>query len=375
MKEKVEYIFAGLVLVIAALCLIPLVNRNRPPARPVVVKVEPPKSGGEITIAFAGDTMLAEDAQAKLDSTRYRVRLSELASLMQSMSLMVVNLEGVVTSCTQPVSESKPVLLRMRPEALDALAWAGVDAVTLANNHTLDYCVEGFADCLERLQKTGVDVVGGGMNESEARRALIFDFGSVRVGLLNYMEGYEDYVKRYKFFAGRDTPGIALLDERNLRTDITSLRKEVDVLLVVLHWGAEYKGVNKRQERFGRLAIDLGADAVLGHHTHDFQEIEIYRGKPIFYSLGNLVFDSPAVRDLDYGMVAKLVIKERKINRVDVIPIVTQKRIIQQVPRPAVGKEADNFFSKLVPLSTVRHAIISRNAECGTINLNRSDTP
>jgi poly-gamma-glutamate capsule biosynthesis protein CapA/YwtB (metallophosphatase superfamily) len=343
--------------------------REAPAAPLVVTRALPPGKDGTITIVVAGDTMLGGDAQSLLDREGYRFPFAAVAPLTQAADLMIVNLETVVTDRATPIAPRKYAYLRSKPEALEALVWAGVDAVTVANNHALDYGAEGFTNCLQRLEAAGVAYAGGGLNARAARRPLVFHFGSVRIGLLNYMEGYAAYVRQYRFFAERDRPGIARLDERALREDIPVLRKQVDVLLVIVHWGKEFRPVRPAQERLGRLAIDLGADAVLGHHPHSVQDVEVYRGRPILYSLGNFVFNLASRADKDDGMLARLTIRGQRLAQVELIPLVTRTRLVQFQPRPATPDETRAFLDKLLPPSAARGAAIRRDVDRGWLDL------
>jgi hypothetical protein len=131
-------------------------------------------------------------------------------------------------------------------------------------------------------------IFGAGLDESEARRPAIVEVAGKRLGLLGYC-------KKGPFTASGMRAGAALLSADNLRTDIPAARNRCDVLVVSMHAGMEFMEESHPDvSALARLAVDLGADCVVGHHPHVVQPVEIHRGKPIFYSLGNLLFDNRA---------------------------------------------------------------------------------
>jgi poly-gamma-glutamate synthesis protein (capsule biosynthesis protein) len=173
------------------------------------------------------------------------------------------------------------------PAHLAALAKAGIDWVSLANNHIGDAGRTGILQTMANLDDHGILHSGAGRNAAKAHQAALIDVEGVTVGLL----GYDTIARRYH--AGPDTIGSANMTKAALRRDIAAARKAgADVVIVFPHWGVEYTTrVTPKQERLGRAAIDAGADMVIGNHPHWVGAMEIYRGKPIWYALGNLVFD------------------------------------------------------------------------------------
>jgi poly-gamma-glutamate synthesis protein (capsule biosynthesis protein) len=173
------------------------------------------------------------------------------------------------------------------------------------------------------------------------------------------MEMYKDYVEKYKYFAGPNLPGVAALNEDSLRIDIEAMRPLVDVLIVSVHWGDDYKPVRQLQRDFGRLAIDFGADAVISHHSHSYQPVDIYKGRPILYSLGNFVFGSPSrtkyeafpgeERSFCCGMpvIVHIDAVHKKIKMIEFIPILTQNQAIGFTPRRPSEDEAQSVLEQL----------------------------
>jgi poly-gamma-glutamate synthesis protein (capsule biosynthesis protein) len=162
------------------------------------------------------------------------------------------------------------------------------DAVGLANNHSGDYGPQAFAQMLGLLKKAGLGYYGGGHNLKEAHTPLILERQGLRIALL----GYDEFQPR-NFEADHDRPGVAWSEDEQVVRDIGDARRvwKADVVIPVMHWGWEEPIANARQRKLARLMIDAGADAVIGGHPHQLQDTDQYKGKPIFYSLGNFVFE------------------------------------------------------------------------------------
>ena len=175
---------------------------------------------------------------------------------------------------------------RVNPKLATALARANVNVVTLANNHLTDCGRTGVLETLAALAAAGVAAVGAAENERTAHRPIIRQAGRWRVGLLGY------YWNR-RTAATSELPGSAMDTPDDLRADIGALRSQVDRVVVEFHWGIPYERQPLPEDREkARLAVDCGADVVVGHHPHVIQPMEVYRGRPIFYSVGNFAFGS-----------------------------------------------------------------------------------
>jgi poly-gamma-glutamate capsule biosynthesis protein CapA/YwtB (metallophosphatase superfamily) len=180
-----------------------------------------------------------------------------------------------------------------------ALKDAGIDMVSIANNHMKDQGAKGVTSTLKVLGEAGIAHAGAGENLSEARRIAIFDIPSkqdstlkpLRVGVIAYND--TDVVPPTTYATDRQS-GTNTMDMTRLKQDIVTNRAGADLLIISMHSGTEYAATaNKHQTDFAHAAIDAGADMVIGHHPHVLQPIEVYKGKYIFYSLGNFVFDQP----------------------------------------------------------------------------------
>lgn len=158
-------------------------------------------------------------------------------------------------------------------------------AVNLANNHIMDYGVEGFLDTLASLQAQGIRYFGAGSLDDNCHNPLLLDASGQRIALLGYV-----CPSTQPLLVSRQTPGAAPLELERIAADI-GRSKENAVVIVQLHWGEEDVGLPRPEDvETARRIVALGADLVIGHHAHCIQPFEVYRGKHIFYGLGNTVF-------------------------------------------------------------------------------------
>jgi hypothetical protein len=174
--------------------------------------------------------------------------------------------------------------LRLMPE----LDQAGIDGVTLGNNHILDAGTTGLDETMGHLDDAGIAHAGAGMDLAEARKPMIFDVGGTKIGVLSYM-GVPNYDWAW---ATESAPGTAPLLENLMEEDIKRLRPKVDLVVVSPHWGIEYMATPEpEQVKLAHAAVDAGADIFIGGHAHWPKGIEMYKGKPIYYGVGNFLLD------------------------------------------------------------------------------------
>jgi len=207
--------------------------------------------------------------------------------VLRGADLATANLEGVVSTRGVPVSD-KEFHFRGPLSALPAARRvAGLDVVSLANNHTLDFGTVAFLDTLRFARRSGILTVGGGPDLTSARRPVVIRRGGVRIGFL----GYSD-VRPEGFTAARSTAGTAPAESSSIQADVVALRRRADVVVVWFHWGDELAlRPGARQRTFASAALNAGAQLVLGAHPHVLQPIvRPARRSLVAWSLGNFVF-------------------------------------------------------------------------------------
>lgn len=251
---------------------------------PGFVLAEETRDRQRVSILFAGDVML--DGGPGHAITRGIDPFAEFAEVLSTADIAVCNLECVISD-RGPVAH-KPYTFRGAKGSLPLLR-KHFDAVSVANNHTLDFGIDGFVGQLQMLEQGQLPSFGGGRNLAAARRPLILERKGVRIALL----GYNQF--RMADYAATDSqPGVAPLEIDHVVADIESARKvdRADIVIPYVHWGPELVAQpSEDQRQLARRMIDAGASAVVGAHPHVPQTVDIYRGRPIIYSLGNFVFD------------------------------------------------------------------------------------
>ncbi len=237
-----------------------------------------------VSVVFAGDIMLEGGPDRAI--RRGRDPFAGVAHLFKGADIRLGNLECVVATVGS-VEPEKPNVFRVHPRGLKYVK-RHFDAVGLANNHSGDYGPQAFAQMLGLLKHSGLSYYGGGHDLKEAHKPLILERHGLRIAIL----GYNEFQPR-NFEADHDRPGVAWSEDEQVVRDIKDARRvwNADVVIPVMHWGWEEPIANARQRTLARLMIDAGADAVIGGHPHQLQDTDHYKGKPIFYSLGNFVFE------------------------------------------------------------------------------------
>ena len=185
---------------------------------------------------------------------------------------------------------------------IDGIADAGFDVMGVANNHIRDQGADGLLQTIRNLKKRGLLIAGAGKDLTAARKPAIVETHGVKVAILAY-----DAIAA-SYHASADKVGSAPLKLKVVKGDIRRAREAgADVVIVFPHWGVEYRATaGPAQRETARKIIDYGADMIIGNHAHWTTEMEVYKGKPIWYALGNLVFDQTWSAQTMEGMTLEL---------------------------------------------------------------------
>ena len=260
-----------------------------------------------ITLLFTGVIVPARCVQAAIDARgNPDYPYEEVREMISKADLAI----GTLNATISDISPHKgcvrtPVLVGSASNA-DALGRAGFDLMSVATNHlkdcSLGYCGEqAFADTLANLRRVGIQPVGAGQHLAEAIQPVVATVNGIRFGIVS-LGNINPLV-----FATEDTPGIAVLNEENLKASIRAARAISDVVIVMPHWGLEDDAYPLPQQRkLAQIAIEAGADLVVGNHTHVIQAIESLDGVMVFYGLGNFVFDQTWSIDHQQGVILQV---------------------------------------------------------------------
>ncbi len=245
-----------------------------------------------LTIHGTGDVNLDPDYIPQFRSTGYAYAWEGLGGLFQSDDLTVINLECSPSPLGSPLP--KAFNFRCDQEALAPTRRAGIEVANLANNHGQDYGVEAMLDGRRRVAGAGIAPVGVGADAAEAHRPARFDVHGWRVAVL----GFGGVVPAPDWIATDERPGMADGDTiETMTAAVAAAAEQADLVIVSIHWGVELD-TTPRADDIARAEamIDAGADIIFGHHSHRLNPLGWYKGRPIFWGLGNFVWPqlSPA---------------------------------------------------------------------------------
>jgi poly-gamma-glutamate synthesis protein (capsule biosynthesis protein) len=276
---------------------------------------------GSRILALAGDTMLGRGVAERLASARPESLVApEVVAVAREADFFVLNLECCISTRGDPWPDpGKPFFFRGPPAAADVLAHLGVDCVTLANNHALDFGAAALLDTIEHLAARGIAAVGAGPDVMSARRTALLDARGFRLAVV----GVTDHPAAYA--AGPATPGVALAPLEDggpdwLTETINRAASETDAVLVTPHWGPNMAAEPRagiRAAAGGLLAA--GATLVAGHSAHVFHGVE----GPVLYDLGDFLDDyavDPLLRN-DLGLLFLVTLDEGGPARLEAVPL------------------------------------------------------
>lgn len=245
-----------------------------------------PQDKQQVTFSFVGDVLLGSTVHYLLEQHGFDYPYEYVKPLLQQSDLTLANLETPITTRGEPVD--KPYAYRSHPDVLPAFKEAGFDIVSLANNHILDYGLDGLVSTLRNLRETDIDYVGAGENSEEAFMPVVEEINGLKVAVL----GFSRVVPDGSWKADVNRPGVASTYNYTRAVQaIEQASETADLVVVLAHWGEERQDdPNEHQQELARRYVDAGADLVIGSHPHVLQGLEYYNGKWIAYSMGNFIF-------------------------------------------------------------------------------------
>ncbi len=298
----------------------------------------------EFTLVAGGDVLPGCWLDSYLESHGQDYPYTAIAPIFQSASIGLVNLECPLSRRGLRYRKKK-FTFRAKPAAAAALYRAGINAVSLANNHMMDFGPTALFDTLDALDQAGVASAGAGANLSEARRpACIYLPGGGFIALLSYSLTYPS-----AFWATAKRPGTALARIPYLQEDVSSAAAWADLVVVCFHWSGELLTHPRAyQMQYGRTAIDAGAKLVIGTHPHILQGMEWYHNGLIVYSLGNLAFGGGRSRRAVHSALVKISFdKTENLLAAWTLPLTVDNLATRFVPAPLSGPPAEVVFQML----------------------------
>jgi poly-gamma-glutamate synthesis protein (capsule biosynthesis protein) len=327
-------------------------------------------SENKVTILLLGDTNL----QGRINPGE---AWQHLLPTLQAASVRFVNLEGAFASpSNNPDAPDIPHKVNWRhsePRMAEGLIAADIDAVGVANNVT--YPRNVLMQSLQVLDSANIGYAGGGKNLETAHQPYITTKDGIRIGFLQYTAAYWPY----NHAAEKNKPGVAgikvdtyyqppkqldkpgqppiimtIPDEKavaRMEHDISVLKSNVDIVIASYHWGVSGQpAIVGYEQKLAYAAIEAGADIIMGHGNHLVQAVEVYNNKPIFYGLGNAVFDWYRVTDKRNGLLVRAVVSENKLSHVSFVPLTRDTENDPVLLDPGFGKGND-LYQKVKSLS------------------------
>lgn len=315
-----------------------------PTQRPTVTPAPQSTSPGgeeEWTLTAVGDIMLSRSVLRRMEAYgSYRHPYTGTADILRAADFTVANLEGQISDNVAPSGNPNTMSFMSPAAVLDGVRWSGIDAVSLANNHALDFGTNALVDSMAALDEAGIGYFGAGSNRQSSLRASVYTIGGHRVAFL----GFTDLSNAGFPHASLPTTTPAYSPAQVAAT-VRAADEIADVVIPYFHWGVEYVSVpNGRQQSLAYAAIDAGADLVLGAHPHWVQSTERYRDTLIVYSLGNFVFDQMWSAETRQGVIATFTFDGSRIAGVRYTPVLIED---YNRPRIATGTDRDAVLQRM----------------------------
>jgi len=276
----------------------------------------------EATFVIGGDAMFDRNIDYNFRGEKLPEVFDKFGDrVMAGMDISILNLEGPISPTPIPADNGHSMIFNFPPKTADVLSWLKLNAVSLANNHTFNNGKKGFENTIKVLKEKRITPIGNQETFDEDSTAY-FEQGEVKVAVMaiDILATREDltvHIKKEKL-AGRK-------------------------VIIMPHWGIEYEQIHsKDQERLAHSWIDAGADLVIGGHPHVVQDAEIYKNKPIFYSLGNLLFDQTFSKETQRGLI---VAGKFKGDNLEIVLLPTKSEKFK--PSLLTGSEKTQFLTNM----------------------------
>lgn len=257
------------------------------------------------TIIATGDVIPARSVNTKMTQLNdFNYPFEKTAEFLKAADLVFINLESPLVAGCQVTQEGMSFC--GDPKAVEGLVYAGIDVASLANNHAGNRGISGIESTVSILKQNNIAITGNG-------EAAIVSVRDKKFGFL----GYNDI--------GSQEAGIAWADNEQVQKEIADLKNKVDFVIVAFHWGVEYVSTpTARQIELAHLAINSGADLIIGNHPHWVQGVEQYKGKFITYSHGNFVFDQMWSQETREGVIGKYVFDKEGLADIKFYPVIIE---------------------------------------------------
>lgn len=297
-----------------------------------------------IKILFTGDFCPHNRIETLALKSDYKSVFNDFIQVFMENDLNVTDLECPLTTISAGRIKTGPHQ-KANPKCIDLLKYAGINLAALANNHIMDYGSEGVKQTIEICRQAGIETMGVNGDEKTTVKPFLTKIKEKSFAFINAADN--------EFITAPDGPYQAnTLNPINIYNSIINIRKSCDFVILFIHGGNEFYHLpSPRIKTLYHFFIDAGADAVISNHTHCFSGYEVYKEKPIFYGLGNFIYDSPGKINSDWnkGYVVQLSF----LNQINfrIIPLKQGNEM------PGVfllnDKEKNQFWQEIESLNTI----------------------
>lgn len=302
-----------------------------------------------VTMAFVGDTYFSDKLYSNYTASGLTGFMGQsIVDIFQKTDIMIANHEYVATDLPDDAKDTIQIYNFKSPVAREVL-WKelGVDIVSMANNHAMDYGQQSLLDTFDALDANDIAYIGAGRNLSEALEAEIVEINGKKIAVLASCR----FIPSWEWYAQENKPGVMTTYESTdrygmVKDEITRLKEEekCDIVAVYVHFGKEKSyELTSNQPVIAHGYIDAGADFVIGSHAHNLQGIEIYNGAPIYYNLGNFLFSNYA----SDTMVVNIEINEDNSVSTRITPCVSKQYKVEE----ATGSKAQEILDFIESIS------------------------
>ncbi len=327
-----------------------------PPIRTVDARVDV-GSDDRLSIQFLGDTMLGDAAQPKLNRNGYDWPFRPTIRATLDGDFTIANSETPFTYRTKPYDPGKEYSYTSEPTAIGALQRAGIDAVSLANNHAMDAGPIGLTETLTYLADNKMPSFGAGPSINRAEEPLILRSSEGTVGIVGLGENFGSSIR-----AEDSQAGTVVLSSGSVQRGVDLARAAgADWVIAFVHWGDNYMPVNDEQRYWARQFVEAGYDMVVGAGPHITQPIRFIQGIPIVYSLGNFVFGAPGRfqeydHTLGHGLMLTATLSKTNGIRLKLRCLITDNEVVRYRPKMCSNTQAAHLMSVLTPRAVTKGA-------------------
>lgn len=300
-----------------------------------------PSAPEEVSFIVVGDISFSRGIGKALKNKKDKsYPFDNTKNILQKADFCFGNLETPITAGRE--IQDDEMVFRSDPGTEKILADMNFKILSLANNHTMNFGEKGIIDTFNYLKKSGIEYVGAGENISQAQEPKIIENKGIKIAFLAFNDS--DVIPR-SYYATDKKAGTAPMDIIEMSKAVSLAKSKANIIIVSMHSGKEYvNDPNKSQKEFAHAAIDAGADLVIGHHPHVVQTMERYKGKYVFYSVGNFIFDQPWSEQTKEAIMLKIILNKTGLKNIIVYPIYMAKYAQPQIE---FGEHGDVIAKRL----------------------------